>query len=240
MIKICFALSLLIVAVVANTYGQRATKRVKQPAEVIEAYRVCSEFQRLYAEDLDFERAFEATFTKDPARRRAIAIAESELGHAIDLAQVDDPTLIGLYKDQMQLLFSLLLLINSEDEVDKAVLLPPEIDEIYDRVRRAPKDVQELREYAAQLKRDVASVRSHLDRLVANNPSISLRVRKFKEYMLKELKPPDSHIVQPLTSYSKGKVAGLKEEYYQIDSYSVIRERGEMKIIGIRFFLRLF
>lgn len=235
MLKTSFAISLLIVAAVINTYGQRAPKRVKQPREVIDAYRVCSEFQRIYAEDFDFERAFEATFVRDPARRRAIAIAESELGNAVDLAEVDDATLISIYKDQMQLLFSLLLVL-PDDEVDKAALLPPEIEDIYDRVRASPKDAQELREYAAQLKRDVVNVRSHVDGLVAKNPAIALRVRKLKEYLLTELKPPVNYLVKPLTSYSKGKALDLKDEYYRIDTYSVIREGGEMKIIGIRFF----
>jgi hypothetical protein len=38
------------------------------------------------AEDLDFDRAFEATFTKSPTRRREIAIAEGEFGN-IDMAR---------------------------------------------------------------------------------------------------------------------------------------------------------
>jgi hypothetical protein len=46
--------------------------------------------------------------------------------------------------------------------------------------------------------------------------------------------------VKPLTAYSRGQVLGLKEEYYQIGDYAVIREEREMRIIGIRFFSRLF
>jgi hypothetical protein len=30
------------------------------------------------------------------------------------------------------------------------------------------------------------------------------------------------------------------ESYYQIEGYTVVREGGEMKIAGIRFFTRLF
>ena len=33
----------------------------QQPREVVEAYEVCQKFQTLMAEDLDFNRAFEAT-----------------------------------------------------------------------------------------------------------------------------------------------------------------------------------
>jgi hypothetical protein len=35
-------------------------------------------------------------------------------------------------------------------------------------------------------------------------------------------------------------VLDQKAEYYQIDNYAVIREGSEMRIIGIRFFSRLF
>lgn len=232
MIKTCFAISLLIVVAVTNTYGQH----VKQPREVIEAYRVCAEFQRLFAEDLDFERAFEATFTKDPARRRAIAIVESELGDVAGLDQVDDATLISIYIGQSQLLFPLLILTNPDGLLERATVLPPNINEIYDRVRVKAKDATELRDYAAQLKRDVSAVRSHLNQLKAKYPSFADRLRNFQEAFDKDIEPPDNYIVKPLTSYSKGKVLGLKEEYYQIKEYSVIRENGEMKIVGIRFF----
>jgi hypothetical protein len=43
-----------------------------------------------------------------------------------------------------------------------------------------------------------------------------------------------------LTAYSRGRVLGLKEQYYQIGDYAVIRENGQMRIVGIRFFSRLF
>ena len=231
MIKTCLAISLLIVAVFANAYGQS----VKQPREVIEAYRVCEEFQRLFAEDLDFDRAFEATFTKDPRRRRELAIAESELGHIADLDRIDDATLIGIYKNQSQLLFPLLILIDAKSHIARSVLLPPHIEAIYDRGRVKAKDAQGLRDYAEQLKRDVIDVRSHIDQLVTNYPAFALRVQEFKKAFLRELKPPD-HVLKPLTAYSKGKVLDLKEEYYQIKEYSVIREKGEMKIVGMRWF----
>ena len=49
-----------------------------------------------------------------------------------------------------------------------------------------------------------------------------------------------SGTVQPLTSYRNTNVLGGNEKYYLIGNYEVVRERGEMKIIGIRFFTRLF
>src|SRR6266496_683054 len=51
--------------------------QVKQSPEVLQAYQVCETFERLLSENLDFGRAYEATFTSDRARRRAIAIPKS-------------------------------------------------------------------------------------------------------------------------------------------------------------------
>src|SRR4026209_2009801 len=106
-------LSIFVVAMafLVSAHQQVWAQRVKQPRPVIEAYRVCNRFQQLFAEDLDFDRAFEATFTKNPARRRALAIAEGEFGD-LDLTSIDDATLIGVYKNQVQLLFLTLLLID--------------------------------------------------------------------------------------------------------------------------------
>ncbi len=239
MTRICLLFS-LVLAAVASTHGQSASKHVKQPREVVEAYRVCSEFQRLFAEDLDFGRAFEATFTKDPARRRAMAIAESELGSEVDFTQVDDATLISIYKDQVQLLYLLVLMAGTADEIGRSAILPPSIEAVFDRVRARPQNARDVQLYAVQLSRDAIDVRAHLDQLVARYPPFAFVVKKFKENLSKQLKPPDSYAVKPLTSYSKGRVLAFKEEYYQIDDYAVIRENGEMRIIGIRFFSRLF
>jgi hypothetical protein len=226
MIKICLALILLSITAMGQS----------QPREVVEAYRVCAEFQRLLAQDLDFAPAFEATFTKDPARRRQIAIAESELGD-IDLTNVDDATLVSIYKDQNQLFFLMLPLIDAKNELEKSILFPAPINAIFDRLRmRGNKD---LRAYADQLNRDVTAFRAHLNQLAAKYPLVADGIRKYKENLLKKLELPN-HVVEPLTAYSKGRVLDLKEEYYQIGDYALIREGGQMKIIGIRFFSRLF
>jgi hypothetical protein len=234
MIKICLAVVLLSVTVM----GQSTNKRVKQPRDVVEAYRVCAEFQRLVAEDLDFDRAFEATFTKDPARRREIAIADDELGD-VDYTQIDDATLLSIYKDQNQLFFLLMSVIDSKDTLGKAILFPPAIDETFERLKQRPKDLNGIQAYAEQLHRDIAALRVHVNQLAAKYPSVAEGIRKFKESLAQEPTPPNA-VVKPLTAYSKGKVLGLNEKYYQIDSFAVIREGEEMKIIGIRLFTRLF
>jgi hypothetical protein len=227
-----------------NVAGQTRTKPaqkqppIKQPREVVEAYAVCREFQRLFGEDLDFDRAFEATFTKDPARRRAIARAEIEMSN-VDLAQIDDATLIGIYKDETQLFWLLLMLIDPDGPVPKSELSPPAIDNIYDRFRARPTTTQELRDYAAQLKQDVLTVRAHLNQLAVKHDSVAQHVQEMKKG-LSDLKLPDKYVVQPLTSYRNSNVLGTDEKYYEIGNYEVIREGGEMKIIGIRFFTRLF
>ncbi|HEX6047164.1 MAG TPA: hypothetical protein VFZ22_21930 [Pyrinomonadaceae bacterium] len=210
---------------------------MKQPRDVVEAYRVCAEFQRVFADDLDFDRAFEATFTKDPKRRREIAIAESELGD-VDLTQVDDATLLSVYKDQNQLFFLMLPLIDAKDELDRAILFPTQIEAIFERLKS--KDNKNLSAYAEQLHRDVTDFRAHLNDLAAKYPRVAEGIHKYKQSLSGKLEPPTSYVVKPLTAYSKGRVLALNEKYYQIESYAVIREGAEMRIIGIRFFSRLF
>lgn len=236
MIKKPLAICLCLVAVV-NVLGQTRSKPakhqppVKQSREVVEAYAVCSEFQRLLAENLDFDRAFEATFTKDPTRRRELAIADSEVG-SVDLSQVDDATLIGIYKDQTQILLLMLPLMYSDE--DKPVLFPPPVDGIFERLK-ATREAKDLRAYAAQLKQDVAEFRAHAEKLVASNPSVAAGVREFKEHLSKPLQPPN-RVVKPTTGYSKGRVLPVGAKYYQVDDYAVIREAGQMRIVGAVFF----
>jgi hypothetical protein len=243
MIKKCFAIFLCLI-VAANVSSQTRSKpaqkqtTVKQPPEVVAAYEVCREFQRLFGEDLDFDRAYESTFTKDPVRRRAIARAEIEVSD-VDLSQIDDATLIGIYKDETQLFWLMLMLIDADGKVEKDVLSPPEIDSVFDHFRVRPKTAQELKEYAAQLKQDVIVVKAHLNQLAAKHVSVAERVRDMKKG-LSELKLPDTYVVKPLTSYRNSHVLRADEKYYQIGNYEVVRENGEMKIIGIRFFTRLF
>ncbi|HET7113423.1 MAG TPA: hypothetical protein VFI57_07255 [Pyrinomonadaceae bacterium] len=231
---LAFCLSLVAVSTVLGQSRSRPAKQsrpVKQTREVIQAYRVCSEFQHLLADNLDFDRSFEATFTKDPKRRRELAIAESEFGD-VDLSQVDDATLIGIYKNQTQILLLMLPLMYSDE--DKAVLFPPPVDGIFDRLK-ATREAKDVQAYAAQLNRDVAEFRAHVERLAASNRSVAAGIRQFKEHLLKPLQPPN-RVVKPMTAYSKGRVLPVDAEYYQIEDYAVIREAGQMRIVGAVFF----
>lgn len=63
-----------------SAYAFQTPQPVKQMPDVIEAYDVCRSFQKSLAENLDFARAYESEFTKNPARRRKIAIADLEFG----------------------------------------------------------------------------------------------------------------------------------------------------------------
>lgn len=212
-------------------------QREEQPREVIEAYRVCQQFQQMMAESLDFDRAFEATFAKNASRRREIAITEGEFG-GLDLTRVDDATLLNAFKSRMQMFYLMLPLVSPESKEEEALFFPPGIRKIIER--KPPRAVQQFRAYSLQLKRDAAQFRAHLDRLAKTHPSVAERIRKFKaEQFSKKLEPPD-HTVKPLTAYSRGRVLGVNEPYYQINEYTVMREGSEMRIIGIRFFTRLF
>jgi hypothetical protein len=190
----------------------------------------------MLAENLDFNRAFEATFTKNAARRRAIAIVEGEFDED-DLTAVSDATLIDAFKSRMQIVYLMLPLASPDSNEEEALFFPPPIKAIFSR--KAPEARAEFPSFAAQLKRDAEDLRAHLERLAANDPRVAARVRQFKADLSRESELPTS-TVKPLTSYSKGHVLAPNEKYYQIGDYAVIREGTQMKIIGIRFFSRLF
>ena len=98
-----FIVALLSHLALTLVVGQE-TQSVKQPAEVVEAYRVCEQFQKVLSQDLDFNAAFETTFTKNKTRQKAIAIKDGEFGD-FDFANIDGQTLINAYKARMQLLY---------------------------------------------------------------------------------------------------------------------------------------
>jgi hypothetical protein len=217
-----------------SLFAQAPAQRVRQPREVVEAYRVCQRFQELMAEDLDFDRAFEATFTKDAKRRREIAITEGEFGN-VDLSSVDDATLIDAFKSQMQIFYLMLATVGSNKKDDLELLMPPKSLIL----RKPPQAPEEFRAYAAELKKDAKTLRADLNQLANRNPAVAESIREFKKELSKRITPP-SHVVKPLTAYSRGRVLGLDEKYYQIGEYAVIREGRAMRIIGIRFFTRFF
>jgi hypothetical protein len=178
----------------------------------------------LFAEDLDFDRAFEATFTRDPARRRKMITTGGLFGNA-DLTRVDDATLVSLYKSHMQIAFLTLLLIPGDDK-DKDRFLPPEIDAIYSH--GVPSAAEEFPSFALQLKREAATLRAHLDQLAAKYPDVAERVRGIKLGLSKPIKLPN-YVVKP-----HGKVLGLGDRYSVAGGFTVIREGAEMKIIEIQ------
>ncbi len=225
MMRVFFPICISLLAV-AQALGQS----VQQPPEVLEAYRVCNEFQRLLAENLDFDRAFEATFTKDPEKRRAIAIAEGEFG-GVDVSKVDDATLIGIYKTQAQFIVLIAPMVPASGGDNKAVVFPPHIEEMFKR----PLPKESLQSYLVQLKQDLAVFRAHFDKLAETNQLVADRIRELKKGLREPITPPD-HVVKTLTAYSHGHVLPSKAEYYQIGNYSVIREGGEMRLIRFRLF----
>ena len=227
---------LIAVALFAALATQASAQTVRQPRDVIAAYEVCNKFQQLLAQDLNFSRAFEATFATDPARRRRIAISEGEFGN-IDLTKVDDATLVGAYKSRMQIVYLMLPLASPDSNEQEQEFFPPPIKAIFER--KAPEAPEEFASFAAQLKRDASDLRTHLNQLAGRDREVAERLRKFKSDLSKTSSPP-KQTVKPVTAYSRGNVLPLNQEYYQIGDYAVIRERGQMKIIGIRFFSRLF
>jgi hypothetical protein len=229
---ICVCL-IVVVGVLGQTRSKSAKqpRPVKQPPEVVEAYRLCNDFQRLLAENFDFERAFEATFTKDPARRREVAIAEAEHGDG-DLSQVDTDTVVGIYKSAAQLLILMLPLMFAEGVDAKAELFPPPFEAMFER--KPPNDPQQLPAYAAELKRAIPAFRAHVEKVADKNSSVAKNIQEYKAHLLKPVEPPN-RVVKPMTGYSKGRVLRPDEKYYQIDDCAVIREGGQMRLIGYTF-----
>jgi hypothetical protein len=221
-----------------NIDRQLFSHQVKQPREVVEAFRVCERFERLLGENLDFDRAYESTFTKNVARRRAIAIADGEFGN-LDLTGIDDVTLIDAYKSRMQIFYLMLPLASPDSTEQELLFFPPDIKQIFDR--KPPSAAQEFRSYGAQLKRDVANLRAHLEQLATLHPEVAERISKFKaESLSVKLRPPKYSVVKPPHDSGRGEVLGKDEAHYEINGYTVIREDGQMRIVGIRFFTRLF
>lgn len=223
----------LFLAFAPAVFGQ---KSVRQRKDVTEAFRVCNQFQTLLAENLDFDRAFEETFVRNAARRREIAITEGEFDRD-KLTNVDTATLVDAFKSRMQLLFLMMPLFSPNSGEEEATFFPPKFKDALER--QPPEAASEFASYAGQLKRDVADFRTHVDQLAQRNPNVAERIREFKRSLEKRIEPPKQP-VRPLTAYSRGRVLGLKEQYYQIGDYAVIREGAQMRIIGIRFFSRLF
>ena len=231
-------LSLVILtALCATALGQRQSQTVKQPPEVIQAYRVCEQFQRILSQNLDFNAAFDSTFTTNTKRQRAIAIKDGEFDDT-DFSNIDDETLINAYKSRMQLIYLMFPLASPSDN-EESLFFPPQIKAMFNR--KGPGNPSDFPAFTAQLERDAKDFRAHLDNLAAKYPSVAERVRKFKSDLVTgDFAPPKNSLVQPLKYSGGGSVLSTNEPYYQIEGYTVVRENGQMKIAGIRFFTRLF
>ncbi len=222
----------------SSIYRLSYSYQVKQSPEVVEAYRVCKQFERLLSESQDFERAYEATFSKNVARRRAIAIADGEFG-SLDFTGIDDETLISAYKKRMQIFYLLLPLASPDNEKEETLFFPQDINQILDR--KPPHMAQEFRSYAAQLKRDVLHFHEHLEHLSARYPAVAERIRKFKvDARAVQIELPGEYMVKPQHGSARGGILSKEEAYYEIGGYTVIREDGQMRIVGIKFFNKLF
>lgn len=213
-------------------------KPVPQTPDVIEAYRVCQTFERLLGKNLDFAEAYEATFATSKERRRAIAIADGEFGE-LEFAKIDDDSLIKAYQLRMQL-FYLTLPLAGPSDAEEPVFFPPEIRAILQR--KPPSDARQFAAYVSQLGSDVTRFRAHLDQLAASNPAVAKRLSRFKAEALRtKLEPPLFRTVEPIADPIKEGIGFSPLHYhYQINNYRVAKEQGAMRIVGIKFFNRLF
>ena len=216
---------------------QTPEAKVQQTPEAIAAYRVCERFENLLGETLDFGAAYEATFTKDTARRRAIAIQDGEF-NGVDLSKVDDASLISAYKSRMQFIYLLLVLASPGSDVQAQIYFPPEWKKLMES--NPPPDPKDFPAYAARLERGAKDFRAHLDQLAAKYPDVAERIRQFKSDLGGKKVVSATSKIMPNYGVKRGEVLNPDESYYDIEGYTVIRENKEMKIAGIRFFTRLF
>jgi len=237
---LCIGILLTVLFISARTtvsQNPAQTSQLEQPAEVVEAYAVCREFQHILAENLDFDRAYEATFVKNVSRRRSIAISDGEFGNQ-KFEDLDSDLLIKAYKLRMQL-FYLMLPLAGPDDTEAGLFFPAEIKAILKRQPGVGKE--EFQTYVLQLEQDVARFRAHLDRLADKYPTVAERVSSFKtEAMSAKLYPPTDHIVKPQNEYFGQGQMEKGDPYYEIEGYRVVNEDGKMRIVGLRFFTRLF
>jgi hypothetical protein len=230
--RLIFFLSFVTLPTV-NTQAQ-----FKQPPDVLAAYRVCETFQKILAKDIDFASAYEATFTKDIARRRAVALRDGEFG-SVNLDHVGDDLVIDAYKNRMQLIYLMLPLAGPDSNEEERLFFPQEIKEILDR--KAPSDPQRFAAYVDQLEQDVMRFRNHMDQLAREHVSVRERIQRFKtDISSGSFAPPKDSLVRPQQSTDDSRGLKKNEKYYEIEGYTVVREGAAMKIVSIRFFTRLF
>lgn len=221
----------------SNFVAASHAQQVQQTREAVAAYRTCERFENVLGETLDFGVAYEATFTRDRARRRAIAIQDGEFG-GIDLSKVDDASLISAYKSRMQFIYLLLVLASPDTDAQARIYFPVEIKELMES--KPPPDPKEFPAYAARLERGARDFRAHLDQLAVKDADVAERIRQFKSDLAGKKVVPATSKITPNHGVSRGEALKPDEDYYEIEGYTVIRENKEMRLAGIRFFTRLF
>ena len=149
-----------------------------------------------------------------------------------DLSKVDNDTVVGIYKGAAQLLILMLPLMFADGDDVKPELFPPPFEAMFER--KPPNDPQQLPAYAAQLKRDIPVFRAHVEKVAEKNSSVAKNIQRYKAHLLTPVEPPN-RVVKPMTGYGKGRVLRPDEKYYQIDDCAVIREDGQMRLIGYIF-----
>jgi hypothetical protein len=212
-------------------------QRVEQSPEVTASYETCAQFERILAEDLSFERAYEAAFARNIARRRAIAIADGEFG-GLDFSRIADEPLLRAYKSRMQLFYLTLVLAGPSTDEEARLYFPAAIRKLMES--KPPVDPTKFPSYAEELDRGATSFRAHIDELAARNADIAKRIREFKANLLSNKTTKIGRKIEPLRGTENGRVVKKDESYYEIGSYVLVQEDGEMKIVSVRFFTRLF
>lgn len=211
---------------------------IVQSDEAVKAYRTCTRFNAIMAESLDFARAYEETFARDPSRRRAIAIGEGEFGD-LEFSGIADKPLIEAYKSRMEMIYLTLVLAGPDTAEDAKLFFPASIK--HQMERKAPRSTAAFVAYSRDLARSARSFREHLDHLASIRPDVAERIKQFRIGLTGDPgAPPLDKVIEPIREeYGHGAVK-KGEPYYTIGAYTLIQENGEMRIVGIRFITRLF
>src|SRR5882672_11069439 len=134
-------------------------------------------------------------------------------------------------------IFYLMLPLAGPGDNEEPVFFPPQIKAILKR--QAPTNTAEFAGYISQLEHDVTRLRAHLDQLAASDPKVAERIRQYKsETLAAKIEPPSDHRVEPSLGNIAAGVAARNESHYEISSYLVVKEWGQMRIVGLRFFNR--
>ena len=140
--------------------------------------------------------------------------------------------MVGIYKGAAQLLILMMPLMFADGDNTK-----PDCFRLRSK-RCSNGSLRTIRKqhpaYADRLKRDIPVFRAHVEKVAEKNSSVAKNIQAYRAHLLTPVKPPN-RVVKPMTGYSKGRVLRPAEKYYQIDDCAVIREDGQMRLIGYIF-----